>query len=140
MSHDLSIYAVFNEASLIEKHDYKTLQNYEKITTEYSGLTPPMGILSGIVRIVIGLKQTLVWGIYDGIVAKRTIDPTGAMKERAWVHFKHGLGNIAAGFFDMIPVIAYIILLIRCYCINEQTGAIMRYPNPDTSTIPSRTS
>lgn len=124
---------LYNSIRQIDKNNYESIKKYEQDTTTYSAIAMFVGILTGAFRMGFGCKQALVWGIYDGIVANckclnsKNNKAAEIARARAWVHFKHGLGNIIAGFIDMIPVIALIVLGLR-HCVNPIDCQIMDYP------------
>ncbi len=62
------------------------------------------------IKIVIGLVQTVAGGILTA--AFKAAGHKG-YENYANIHFKHGLTNIAAGFFEAIPLVGLVLLIVR---------------------------
>lgn len=78
---------------------------------------PGVGSVAGAGKILMGITQTLAaiaYGILFAISDLTSRNPLHV--NRAWTHIKHGLGNIAAGAIESIPIIQTAFYLIRQRC------------------------
>ena len=122
------------------------LNHIEDNLTLYAAI-PVLGIIPGSLKMLIGLVQTAVAGVL-AIVYKISENQTN--KEYAQVHFKHGLGNMLAAFFEAIPIIGLIGLFWRytsdahhplsCYSEGIHTGTahptkFLLYPSLERDVI-----
>lgn len=79
-------------------------------TLSKAALFPGVGVVSGTVKVLIGLIQTVVAGI---LTAAFKCTGNEAHKEYAKVHVKHGLANMGIGVLEAIPLVGTVITLVR---------------------------
>ncbi len=104
-------------------------------TLSFISFFPIVGTLSGLAKIVMGVAQATFGA------AKYTFEKDLDNKEWAWVQFKHGMGNILAGFLESVPVVGMLFYLLRTpinpfyhysntvYFKEEWQNRLMTYPS-----------
>lgn len=88
----------------------------------YIGGFPVIGTVAGVVKISMGLIQTiggLSAGIFLSISAACQKNKDWTLALYAWTHVKHGLGNIIAGTLEAIPFVGLIMNVIRVHRSNS---------------------
>lgn len=91
----------------------RALNNIENTLSDVS-LYPVVGTLAGCSKILIGVVQTLsaiAYGILTFIPSAISSDWTPL--KHSWTHIKHGVGNMAAGTVEAIPIVQSALYGIR---------------------------
>lgn len=95
---------------------YNLSKMINKAENELSNVakTPVLGILAGVTKMAGGGVQALS-ALACGIIVGIPLAATGktSILNHSWVHLKHGLGNIAAGFFEAIPGVGTLLWHVR---------------------------
>lgn len=99
----------FIDVSLIDQ----TINKWENDLSTISAF-PVAGTLAGGAKILMGLTQTIT-AVVSGIFLIIPSLATGDLSplSYAWTHITHGLGNMVAGTFEAIPIIATAIYFMR---------------------------
>ncbi len=87
----------------------KRINSFENTLSNISRV-PIIGTVSGALKILIGLVQTIVSAI---LTLAFTVVCDTSKKEYAQVHIKHGLGNMGIGILESIPFIGMVIGCLR---------------------------
>lgn len=81
---------------------------------------PFIGILTGLIRAILGAKQAL-----SGVINLAKKDTS--LSQHGWVQIKHGLANVAAGCVEAIPFIGTISAICRV-AFDNNSKLFMSYP------------
>ncbi|MEL7431101.1 MAG: hypothetical protein AAGI90_01030 [Chlamydiota bacterium] len=90
---------------------YQSIYQTER-TLSYLSAYPVLGTLSGSLKVVFGVVQSLV-GMSLGIIARLFTRRDSSLTKHAWIHVSHGLGNIGIGLLEAIPVVGSILYRSR---------------------------
>ena len=91
----------------------RTINNIENTLSDVAAY-PVAGILAGTAKVILGVTQSLtalVCGILNFIPAVASGD--WSLMRHSWTHIKHGLGNIAGGTLEAIPLVGTTMYFIR---------------------------
>ncbi len=91
----------------------RTMNGIENLLSDASAY-PVIGTLAGIGKVMIGATQgitALAYGVLTAIPCAIKRDPTPL--KHSWTHIKHGIGNMAAGTLEAIPLVQTAIYWIR---------------------------
>lgn len=97
------------------QYNFDTVINHTENALSILSMVPGVGFVTGGLKIVIGLVQTVVAGILNLVF--KALD-NFIYKDYANIHFKHGLANMVAGFIEAIPIAGFLLGLKRMS--NEQ--------------------
>lgn len=92
------------------QYNFDTVVNHTENGLSILSMVPGAGFVTGGLKIVIGLVQAAVAGILN--LFFKALDNV-RYRDYANIHFKHGLANIAAGFFEAIPLAGLLMGLKR---------------------------
>lgn len=83
---------------------------------------PVAGTVAGLSKVLMGVAQTIV-GVVGGILTlpARCMNNT-KLNNHFWTHAKHGVGNVAAGLVEAIPLVGTGIYIARWFKANNNTS------------------
>ena len=87
-----------------------------------SAAAPPIvGTVAGLTKTLMGVAQAIVGLVCGVLTLPERCMKDAYLNDRFWTHVKHGVGNIAAGLLEAIPIVGLFMYINRTSKLEGST-------------------